>query len=348
MKMDSTTASRRLNPNQASAKSSQGPRLNQLGMKSTMSPSMMSSSGPSSENTAAYAPNQWGTGMHHSTSTPQMYPGGFEDNSGFPSSRYRSGPSTFEAPSDATVLSTSGAGHSGSKVRTVTNYAVGLLMIVQATTPNADFVRQTNLSHILEHSDGSPSRFLRTSPNPGNGSNVASARARPNNLGFGNIGEGLQVNNQQIGAGPKSAPAQVNTFEQAGSCGNRGPWNENMFDDRWLHHSQEMYVTDARRTSVLTISPDRIPRRTPQDSNISSAYPSSSHLDLLQAQYGMRDPARTGAHESIYPARHSSNQAYNAVSSSFPAQSQEASSAISLGRGYDTLRAYVEKAANGQ
>ncbi|KAL8925051.1 MAG: hypothetical protein Q9208_003735 [Pyrenodesmia sp. 3 TL-2023] len=218
----------------------------------------------------------------------------------------------------------------------------------QATTPNADFVRQTNLSHILEHSDGSPNRFLRTSPNPGNGTNAASARVRPNNLGFGNIGEGLQVNNQQVGAGPKSAPAQVNTFEQAGSNGNRGPWNENMFDDRWLHHSQEMYVTDARRTSVLTVSPDEILHRTPQDSNISSAYPSSSHLDLLQAQYGMRDPARTGPHESIHPARHSSNQGYNAASSSFPAQSQDASSAISLGRGYDTLRAYVEKAANGQ
>ncbi|KAL8755900.1 MAG: hypothetical protein Q9184_004662 [Pyrenodesmia sp. 2 TL-2023] len=220
--------------------------------------------------------------------------------------------------------------------------------MAQATTPNADFVRQTNLSHILEHSDGSPNRFLKTSPNPGNGSNVASARVRPNNLGFGNIGEGLQVNNQQVGAGPKSAPAQVNTFEQAGSYVNRGPWNENMFDDRWLHHSQEMYVTDARRTSILTISPDQIPHRTPQDSNISSAYPSSSHLDLLQAQYGMRDPARTGAHESIYPAGRLSNQGYSAASPSFPAQSQEASSAISLGRGYDTLRAYVEKAANGQ
>lgn len=346
--MDPATGSRRLNQNQPLAKSSQGPRLNQLGMKSAMSPSMMSSNGPSSENTAAYAFNHWGTGMHHSTSTPQMYPGGFEDNTGFPSSRYRSGPSTFEPPNDAAVLSTSGAAHSASKkVRMMTRHAVGLLTMVQATTPNPDFVRQTNLSHILEHSDGSPSRFLKTSPNPGSGNDGFSARAWPKNLGFG---EGLQVNEQQVGAGPRSAPAQVNTFEQAGGYGSRGPWNENMFDDRWLHHSQEMYVTDARRNSVLTISPDKVSCSTPpQGSNISSAYPSSSHLDLLQAQYGMRDSARTGTNELIYPARQPSNQGYNAPSSSFPsAQNQEASSAIFPGRGYDTLRAYVEKAANGQ
>ncbi|KAL8899701.1 MAG: hypothetical protein Q9207_006059, partial [Kuettlingeria erythrocarpa] len=223
--------------------------------------------------------------------------------------------------------------------------------MVQAPTPNPDFVRQTNLSHILEHSDGSPSRFLKTSPKPGSGNDASSARAaRPNNLGFGGFGDGLQVNEQQqVEAGPKSAPAQVNTFEQAGSYGSRGPWNENMFDDRWLHHSQEMYVSDARRNSALTISPDKMACSTPQESNISSAYPSSSHLDLLQAQYGMRDSARTGANELIYPARQPSDQGYNAASSSFPpAQNQEASSALSMGRGYDTLRAYVEKAANGQ
>lgn len=285
--------------------------------------------------------------MYHSISTPQMYPGGFEDNTGFPSSRYQSGPTAFEPPNDAAVLSTSGAGHSASKkVRLMTRHAECLLTMVQATTPNPDFVRQTNLSHILEHSDGSPSRFLKTSPNPGSGNDGSSARTRPNNLGFG---EGLQVNDQQVGAGPKSAPAQVNTFEQAGSYGSRGPWNENIFDDRWLHHSQEMYVTDARRNSVLTISPDKIVCSTPQESNISSAYPSSTHLDLLQAQYGMRDIARTGANDLIYPARQPSNQGYNAASSSYPsAQNHEASSALSLGRGYDTLRAYVEKAANGQ
>lgn len=150
---------------------------------------------------------------------------------------------------------------------------------------------------------------------------------------------------QQVGPGPKSAPAQVNSFDQAAKYSNRGPWNQNLFDDRWIHNPEEMYVTNTRRASVLTISPDEIPHRTPQESNVSSAYPSSGHLELLQAQYGIQESAEVGAHGMVRPT----TQLHSRVSPALPAgQSQEASSAISMGRGYDTLRAYVEVTANGQ
>lgn len=51
--------------------------------------------------------------MHHSSSSPQIYPGGFAENGGHSSSRYLFASSTMEAASESNVSSTPGAGRSG-------------------------------------------------------------------------------------------------------------------------------------------------------------------------------------------------------------------------------------------
>lgn len=95
---------------------------------------------------------------------------------------------------------------------------------------------------------------------PENGSNKSPARARrPEQLGFGAIGGNLNVNYQQYGVGPKSAPPQIRSFEQAEASNHRGPWNESILDSRWLRNPEEMYGTSTRRTSVLTVSADTGP-----------------------------------------------------------------------------------------
>lgn len=123
--MESTVGSRNPDHNQASAKSSKGPRLYQLGMTSAVSPSMMSSGGPSSENTSAFASNQWDTGVHHSTSTPQIYSGNLDEMSGQMSNKYLSRQSTLSGSSDTAALGTSGGGQpNANKVSQVVRVAV--------------------------------------------------------------------------------------------------------------------------------------------------------------------------------------------------------------------------------
>ncbi|KAL9018459.1 MAG: hypothetical protein Q9185_004236 [Variospora sp. 1 TL-2023] len=188
---------------------------------------------------------------------------------------------------------------------------------------NTDLVRRTNLSHILEDSDGSPSRLLQVSPMPEDGSNKSPARARrPEQLGFGAIGGNLNVNYQQYGVGPKSAPPQIRSFEQADASNNRGPWNESILDSRWLRNPEEM----QRQGS----------------SNITSAYPSSTHLELLASHFGLKESTQQ-------PERQPSGQGYQTGSSSVQvSRGHEAPPSIFPGQGFDNLRAYVEMAANGQ
>ncbi|KAL8723109.1 MAG: hypothetical protein Q9225_000512 [Loekoesia sp. 1 TL-2023] len=206
------------------------------------------------------------------------------------------------------------------------------------------------MSQILEHSNGSPSRSLKTSPYPKNGNNPLSARApRPKNLGFGNIGENFQGDVQQFEAGPKSAPPQVNSFGQLADDDDLGSSSRGLFNERWLQRPAEMYVTDTRRSSIVTISPDKARPRPPRASNPASAYPSSTHLELLEAQYGIKNSAGTATDVPALSGKQPDCQIRSGVSSPFlTGKGHQANSAIFMGRGYDTLRAYVEMAADGQ
>lgn len=96
------------------------------------------------------------------------------------------------------------------------------------------------------------------------------------------------------------------------------------------------------------VSPDKDPFRQARASRATSAYPSSTHLELLQAQYGIpNDPVSVGndrafVDEQLHPL------VGNRANCPFPAgQRGQAPSAISTGRGYDNLRAYIEVAASG-
>ncbi|KAI4201844.1 MAG: hypothetical protein LQ348_001589 [Seirophora lacunosa] len=198
-------------------------------------------------------------------------------------------------------------------------------------TPNADFVRRTNLPHILEDSDGSLSWVLEPSPKPENGPNKSPARAsRPEQLGLGTTGRNLEVNIQQHGGGPRSAPPQIHSFEQAEAySSNRGPWNDSASDSRWLRNPEEM----QRQGS----------------SNVTSAYPSSTHLELLAAQFGIKEGTQTGPQGPAYVERRPSTHGPQTGISSFQApQGHQVPPSIFPGRGFDNLRAYVEMAADGQ
>ncbi|KAL8837859.1 MAG: hypothetical protein Q9170_002377 [Blastenia crenularia] len=215
-------------------------------------------------------------------------------------------------------------------------------------TPVDDHRRQTNLSQILEHSNGSPSRFPKTSPNLHNGNTPSARASKPAILGFGGISEGLQPNAPHFEVGPKSAPPQVVSFDQMANDEYPRSSNNELFDERWLQRPEEMYVTDARRTSIITISPDQNPPRPSKTSNPTSGYPSSTHLELLETQYGIRNVSGTGTNEQLCLGGQTHGQVRSGTSSPFPTgQSRQVTSAIFMGRGYDNLRAYVEMAADG-
>lgn len=113
--------------------SAKGQRLWQLGMTSSMSPSMMASSGPSPESLAAFAHNEW-PALQHSASNPQIYPNNVGKNAGQPSSQYTSGPSIFMAPYDPYVISRSRSGQQlGHRVRLY----CGMLIVGYADLENS-------------------------------------------------------------------------------------------------------------------------------------------------------------------------------------------------------------------
>ncbi|KAL8941368.1 MAG: hypothetical protein Q9211_001853 [Gyalolechia sp. 1 TL-2023] len=201
---------------------------------------------------------------------------------------------------------------------------------------------------MVENSNGSPSRYLRTSPTLANGSNPWSNRApRPRELGFGNIGENIQGSFQNLQAGPKSAPPQVNSFEQSADDENLPLSSNGLFDECWLQHPSDMYVTDTRPTSLETIFPDNDLVRSARASHAPSAYPSSTHLELLEAQYGIRNLPGSG-NERAFVDGQLNPQISRSRDTLFPAgHGDQAPSAIFMGHGYDNLRAYVEMAAKG-
>lgn len=162
---------------------------------------------------------------------------------------------------------------------------------------------------------GSPNRYVGKSPNPNNEDDHLLARGHhPERLGFGNIGDNLRVNDQQIGTGPKSAPAQVKSFDQPANEGNQRAWDKPVFDER----------TAGQR-------------------------PSASYADLLAAQLGPQSFNGAGGRGMAPPMARSNVQAQSSESpSAAPAQNNGTSSAITMGRGYDTLRSYVEMARSGR
>ena len=52
---------------------------------------------------------------------------------------------------------------------------------------------------------------------------------------------------------------QTHTFAQLAAEQGIREWNNSVFDNRWLLQPEEMWNTDARRESILTISPERQP-----------------------------------------------------------------------------------------
>ncbi|KAL8971391.1 MAG: hypothetical protein Q9183_001079 [Haloplaca sp. 2 TL-2023] len=197
--MDPNKASQRLDPNDPSTRSGRPAGVWRLGMTSAMSPSLVASTAPSPGTIAAYAPKKWDPAIQHSTSTPQMYPGTNGDNDGEVSSKYMSGPSTFRAPSNQSVLGISRSFQEGNDQ--------------PGKSANDNYQR----NHVLYTGDdyGSPNRFVGKSPNPRDeGSHPMMRPHRPGPLGFGNIGDSMRVNDTQSASAPKSAPAQVKTFDQ--------------------------------------------------------------------------------------------------------------------------------------
>ncbi|KAL8729117.1 MAG: hypothetical protein Q9166_004948 [cf. Caloplaca sp. 2 TL-2023] len=258
-----------------------------------MSPSLMSSSGPSPETSVAFTRTERTPTMHHSTSTPQMHPRSFDDYPGQSSSHYMSGPSAFRTPGDLT--------------------APGPLGAIGPTSSNSaakeENIRLSNISKMTESSYGSPSRFVGKSPNP---RDQPSYRVPcPQDLGLGNIGDSLQAHSD---AGPKSAPANVKSFDQRAREESIRLWDNQNFDDRWHQRSEEM----------------------PSVASTTASRQNPTHLDLLHAQFG-------------HPGLPSHTQDQTSTTPQFSGISGlEAASNMFEGRGYEDLTRYVAVASSGQ
>ncbi|KAL8736096.1 MAG: hypothetical protein Q9181_002558 [Wetmoreana brouardii] len=329
--MDPTKGSQRLDSNQLSAGSAKAKGLWRLGMTSAMSPSMVASTAPSPENSAAIAPLDWAPTMHHSTSTPHMYPGNFGDSEGQSSSRYMSGPTTFMASRDHSVLGTSRIAQGQDANQ-----------IAKTGTEN------NRRTHIMYNADsyGSPNRYVGKSSNPNNEPSARSHRPEP--LGFGNVGERLRVNDQQYGTGPKSAPAQVKSFGQLADDGGARERNKNL-DDRWLQRAENMYVMTTRRTSIITVSPDEYPLSSSGASNTAALHPSATYSNLLKAQLAIKPFNGAGGRETESFGVQNNGHPRTWASSPVPAaDTHDNSTTAASGRGYDTLRLYVETASSGR
>ncbi|KAL8690252.1 MAG: hypothetical protein Q9218_004261 [Villophora microphyllina] len=313
---------------QASSRPARAPGLWRLGMTSTMSPSLVASTSPSSEAISAFAPTtNWGPSIHHSTSTPQM----FGADQGGVSSRFASGPSAFGMPSDQSGFGTTTGGQAQDL----------------RTTPNTDG-GQSERNHVVYQADsyGSPNRYIGKSPNPYPSNERSTSRNhRPEPLGFGNIGDSLRVNGQQMGTEPKSAPAQVKSFDQFANIDGQPGSNQNLFDDRWLQHPEEMYVTPTHRTSILTISPDK-DYPSPSSTRLRHA---ATYTDLLQAQLGS-NAFDENVSRGLGPLGvHSKSQGQTRRSSPVPPRHDNNTlSHNGVGRGYETLTSYVEVASSGR
>ncbi|KAI4197729.1 MAG: hypothetical protein LQ350_005747 [Teloschistes chrysophthalmus] len=162
----------------------------------------------------------------------------------------------------------------------------------------------------------------------------ASRSHRPEPLGFGNIGDGPRANDQQIGAGPRSAPAHVKSFGQFANHDGQQGSKQNLFEDHWSPHPGERYVTPTRRTLILTISSDK---RSHSPDAIAMRH-SATYSDLLQAQLSSNHFNETGSHGLGPLGVNSASYVHTTPSSSVsPGQNNNASSQRNGGRGYETL-----------
>ncbi|KAL8778570.1 MAG: hypothetical protein Q9194_001925 [Teloschistes cf. exilis] len=171
-------------------------------------------------------------------------------------------------------------------------------------------------NHVLYQADnnGSPNRYVdQSSDFHPNDMGSASRSHRPEPLGFGIIGDGPRANDQQIGAGPKSAPAHVKSFGQfANNDGQQGS-SQNLFEDRWLQHPEE--------------SPDATAMRH-----------SATFTDLLHAQLSSTYFNETGSRGLGPLGVHSASHAHTIRSSSIsPGQNSSVSSQPNVGRGHESL-----------
>ncbi|KAI4278304.1 MAG: hypothetical protein LQ337_001126 [Flavoplaca oasis] len=205
-----------------------------------------------------------------------MQPWSNGEYAGHSSARYTTGPSTFRGPGN--------------------NFAA-----------REEGIRLSNISKMTEPSYGSPSRFIGKSPNPRD--QPSNHAARPAGLAFGGYGEGAQSDH----AGPKSAPANVKSFDDRAKDEGFRPWNRDDIDDRWGHQIDEVPSSASNSTSRQT-----------------------SHWDLLQAQLGYTRVQPNGQdHNGTIPA-------------TFDTPCDGAASDAFVGRGYDNLARYVAVASSGQ
>ncbi|KAL8661985.1 MAG: hypothetical protein Q9202_005111 [Teloschistes flavicans] len=260
-----------------------------------------------------------------------MLPSNFGAGEDGTSSRLNSGPSAFATQREQTISGMT----PGSQTRDF------------RPSPRTDG-EHSQRDHVLYQADnyGSPNRYVGKSPNPNtNVASSASRNHRPEPLGFGNIGDGLRINDQQIGTGPKSAPAQVKSFGEHANNDEQQGMNENLFDDRWLQHPEEMYATPNRRPSILTISPDT----SPHSPDTSATRHSAAFTDLLHAQLN-HNSFDDSASRGLGPLGvHSASQAHVVSSPSMPpGQINDATSRPYVGHGYGTLKSYVEVASSGR
>ncbi len=218
--MNPNNSPRVFDPNQSSTRPSKTSRLWQSGATSAMSPSMMSSGGPSPEVPVAFAPAGPSIGIHHSFSTPQMQPRSLDEYPGQSSSRYTSGPSAFRALGN-------NVGPDSTSIVEDTNF--------RQLAPSEDNIRLSNISKMTEPSYGSPSRFIGKSPNPRH--QPSNRPHRPVDLAFASTEGGSQLTDSM---GPKSAPAHVKSFDDCVRDQNLRSWNHDKFDDRWQQGPNEM------------------------------------------------------------------------------------------------------------
>ncbi|KAL8839443.1 MAG: hypothetical protein Q9176_004439 [Flavoplaca citrina] len=160
---------------------------------------------------------------------------------------------------------------------------------------------------MTEPSYGSPSRFIGKSPNPRD--QPSNHAARPAGLAFGGYGERAQSDY----AGPKSAPANVKSFDDRAKDEGFRPWNRDDIDDRWGHQIDEVPSSTSNSTSRQT-----------------------SHWDLLQAQLG---------YTGVQPNGQDQN---GTTPATFDTPGDVAASDAFVGRGYDNLARYVAIASSGQ
>ncbi|KAL8790657.1 MAG: hypothetical protein Q9213_000505 [Squamulea squamosa] len=131
---------------------------------------------------------------------------------------------------------------------------------------------------MTEPSYGSPSRYIGKSPNPRDQPNRT---PRPAGLAFSSIGEETRPDDK---AGPKSAPANVKSFDHRASNENLRPWSQEDFDNRWHLGPEEMYVLVLLCDAVSKSLSDEYVLSPASASNSTSRRTTSSHLDLLEAQ----------------------------------------------------------------